>query len=158
MTGQLAVVNAGAWGTALAVMLARAGHDVRLWCRRPELADEMRRAGQNAAYLPGVRLPPQVRPTARLDEALESAEALVLAPISRAMRETARAVAPFVRPDTPVLHASKGLELSTLRCLSEVLAEELGRPPSRVAVLSGPNLARDVARGLPTAAVVACAE
>jgi glycerol-3-phosphate dehydrogenase (NAD(P)+) len=153
---QVAVVNAGAWGTALAVMLARAGHQVHLWCRRAELASDIRRTRENAAYLPGVELPPQVRPTARLDEALDGTQAIILAPISRAVRETAGALAAFVDASTPVLHASKGLELSSLRRLSEVIADELDRSPADVAVLSGPNLAQDVARGLPAAAVVAC--
>jgi glycerol-3-phosphate dehydrogenase (NAD(P)+) len=139
-------------------MLARAGHEVRLWCRRSELAHEIRQTRLNAAYLPGVELPPEVLPTARLDEALDSSGALLLAPISRAMRETARALAPFVTSSTPVLHASKGLELSSLRRLSEVIADELGRSPTNVGVLSGPNLAADVARGLPAAAVVACGD
>jgi glycerol-3-phosphate dehydrogenase (NAD(P)+) len=158
MADQVAVVNAGAWGTTLAIMLARAGHEVRLWCRRSELAHEIRQTRLNAAYLPGVELPPEVLPTARLDEALDSSGALLLAPISRAMRETARALAPFVTSSTPVLHASKGLELSSLRRLSEVIADELGRSPTNVGVLSGPNLAADVARGLPAAAVVACGD
>jgi glycerol-3-phosphate dehydrogenase (NAD(P)+) len=158
MAGHLAVVNAGAWGTALAVVLARAGHHVRLWCRRPELAEEIRQTGENSLYLPGIRLPERVRPTAALDDALGSAEAVVLVPISRAVRETAHAVAPFVKPTTRVLHATKGLEPTTWQRLSEVIAEELGRSSSQVAVLSGPNLAQDVARGLPAAAVVACAD
>ena len=158
MAGHLAVVNAGAWGTALAVVLARAGREVRLWCRRRELADEIRQTSHNAVYLPGVRLPDGAWPTASLHEAVEHAEAVVLVPISRAMRETAHAVAPFVGPTTPVLHASKGLELTTLRRLSEVIADELQRPPDQVAALSGPTLAEDVARGLPSAAVVACPE
>jgi glycerol-3-phosphate dehydrogenase (NAD(P)+) len=158
MADQVAVVNAGAWGTTLAIMLARAGHQVRLWCRRADLADEMRQTRHNAAYVPGVELPPEILPTARLEEALDSAAALLLAPISRAMRDTAIAVAPFVSSTMPVLHASKGLELGSLSRLSEVIADELGRSPANVAVLSGPNLAENVARGLPAAAVVACGD
>jgi glycerol-3-phosphate dehydrogenase (NAD(P)+) len=157
MAGHVAVVNAGAWGTALAVLLARADYQVRLWCRRAELADEIRHTHHNSAYLPGLELPPGIMPTASPEEALDSAEALLLAPISRATRDTARLLAPLVRPATPVLHASKGLELSSHSRLSEVIAEELNRSPSEIAVLSGPNLAQDVARGLPAAAVVACA-
>ena len=157
MAGQLAVVNAGAWGTALAVLLARADFEVRLWCRRAELADEIRQTRENRDYLPGVQLPARVQPAAGLYEVLDGSQAVILAPISRAVRETARSLAPFVTSSAPVLHASKGLELSSLRRLSEVIADELNRSASEIAVLSGPNLAQDVARGLPAAAVVACA-
>lgn len=158
MGGHLAVINAGGWGTALAVVLARSGHDVRLWCRRAELADELDRARENHAYLPGVGLPPAVRPTASIEVALEGAAAALLVPISGGMRETARLVAPHWRDGRPVLHASKGFELPSLRRLSEVIADELALEPGRVAVLSGPTHAEEVARGVPTAAVVACGD
>jgi glycerol-3-phosphate dehydrogenase (NAD(P)+) len=90
-----------------------------------------------------------------MDAALEEASAVLLAPISRAMRETTRLLAASVPPDVPVLHATKGLELPSLKRLSEVIAEELGRPDA-VAVLSGPTHAEEVGRGVPTAAVIAC--
>ena len=158
MAGHLAVVNAGGWGTALAIRLARAGHAVRLWCRRPALADELTRSRENRDYLAGVALPDQILPTASIIEAVDGAAALLLVPISRAMRETARLVAPHWRTAAPVLHASKGLELPSLRRLSEVIADELAMPAARVAVLSGPTHAEEVARGVPTAAVIACGD
>ena len=156
MAGHVAVVNAGGWGTALAVLLGTAGRRVRLWCRRAALADEIARCRENAAYLPGVAIPECVLATASLEDTVAGADAIVMVPISRAVREIARAAAPFVASGTPVLHASKGLELSTLKRISQVIGEELSS--DRVAALSGPTHAEEVGRGLPTAAVVACAD
>ena len=156
MSGRLAVVNAGGWGTALAVLLGTAGYQVRLWCRRATLAQEIAVRRENAIYLPGVEVPSGVHATSSLSDALAGAEAVILVPISRAARETARQVAPFLDGEVPVMHASKGLEYPSLSRLSELIAQELGRDPSRVAALSGPTHAEEVGRGLPTAAVVAC--
>ena len=152
MSGHLAVVNAGGWGTALAVLVANAGQEVRLWCRREALAAEINRDRENRTYLPGVRIPPSVYATASPAETVAGAEALILVPISRAARETARQVVAHLTPGTPVLHASKGLELHSLKRLSQVFGEELG---TTVAVLSGPTHAEEVGLGLPAAAVVA---
>lgn len=153
MPSRLAVINAGGWGTALAVLLGNAGHDVRLWCRRTELAAEIEATGENRTYLPGVAIPPQVWPSSSMEAVLSGTHAVVLAPISKAMRETAREVGRFIADDVPALHVSKGLELPSLLRLSEVIAQEL--PGHRVAVLSGPTHAEEVGRGQPTAAVVA---
>ncbi len=153
----MAVVNAGAWGTALATLLASSGQEVRLWCRRAELAEQIAVRRENAVYLPGVSVPPAVRPTTSPADAVEGARAVILAPISRAMRETARLVAPYVDARAVVLHAAKGFEHASLLRLSEVVQDELGGAfDERVAALSGPTHAEEVARGLPTAAVVAC--
>jgi glycerol-3-phosphate dehydrogenase (NAD(P)+) len=154
MPEHLAVINAGGWGTALAVVLGNAGHQVRLWCRRAELASEIEATSENRQYLPGVTVPPPVLPTASLEDAVAGAAAVILVPISRAARETARNVAPFLRAGTPVLHASKGLEVPSLRRLTQVIGEELAS--ESVGVLSGPTHAEEVGRGLPAAAVVAC--
>ena len=158
MAGHLAVINAGAWGTALAMLLGRAGHDVRLWCRRTELVDEIVATRCNHVYLPGVDIPDRVVPTAALEEALVGARAVLLVTISRAVRDVVRAAAPFIPRDTPIMHATKGLDTGTLRRLSEVIAAETGQDHARVAVLAGPTHAEEVARGMPTAAVVACGE
>ncbi|HEV7664510.1 MAG TPA: NAD(P)H-dependent glycerol-3-phosphate dehydrogenase, partial [Chloroflexota bacterium] len=158
MPGHLAIVNAGGWGTALAVLLAKSDRDVRLWCRRSELASEIARSHENRVYLPGVSIPPSVYPTASIAEAVDGAAAVLVVPISRAMRDTARLIAPHVGPRTPILHATKGLEYPSLARLSEVVASELQTEPSRIAVLSGPTHAEEVGRGLPTAAVVACGD
>jgi glycerol-3-phosphate dehydrogenase (NAD(P)+) len=154
MPEHLAVINAGGWGTALAVLLGNAGHQVRLWCRRAELASEIEATSENRQYLPGVTVPPPVLPTASLEDAVVDARAIILVPISRAARETARSVAPFLRAGTPVLHASKGLELPSLHRLTEVIGQEV--MSGCVAVLSGPTHAEEVGRGLPAAAVAAC--
>ena len=155
MPGHVAVINAGGWGTALAVLLGRAGHPVRLWCRREELATEIASTRENHVYLPAVTIPSAVEPTASLERALDGARGVLLVPISRAARETARSVAPYLDMRVPVAHATKGLEYPSLRRLSEVVAEELGREPSQVAALSGPTHAEEVGQGLPTAAVIA---
>jgi glycerol-3-phosphate dehydrogenase (NAD(P)+) len=158
MSGHLAVVNAGGWGTALAVLLGNANHEVRLWCRRSALADEILRTRENQVYLPGVGIPSAVRPSADIEDVVSGASAVVLVPISRAMRDVARLAAPYVGAGVPVLHAAKGFELSSLKRLSEVVAEEVGVEPDRVAALSGPTHAEEIGRGLPGAAVVACGE
>lgn len=154
---RVAVLNAGGWGTALATLLANAGQEVSLWCRRPELADQIVATGENKDYLPGVSVPPNVLVTARMEAALVGAELVILAPISRALRETIRAAAPFIAPSTLLLQAAKGFEGGTLMSLTHVVRDEL--PPemhAQVAALSGPNHAEEVARGFPSAAVVAC--
>jgi glycerol-3-phosphate dehydrogenase (NAD(P)+) len=156
MPAHFAVVNAGGWGTALSVLLANAGHHVRLWCRRAELADEITQGHENRVYLPGVTVPAAVQTTSSMAEAIAGASAVILVPISRSMRDTARQVAPYVTPDTAVLHASKGLEFPSLSRLSEVVADELGLDAGRVAALSGPTHAEEVGRGMPSAAVVGC--
>jgi glycerol-3-phosphate dehydrogenase (NAD(P)+) len=155
MSGHVAVVNAGGWGTALAVLLGSTGHAVRLWCRRAALAEEIDVERENPAYLPGVRVPPSVRPSGSIEEVVAGASAVILVPISRAARDTARLVAPYLGPDVPVVHAAKGLELGSLKRLSEAIGEELSRP---IAALSGPTHAEEVGRGLPAAAVVACTD
>src|SRR5437660_6622182 len=126
MAGHLAVVNAGGWGTALAVVLGNAGHDVRLWCRRAELADDIARSRENQVYLPGVPVPPSVQPSTAIEDVVSGARAVLLVPISRAMREVARLVAPHLGPEMPVLHAAKGLEFPSLNRLSDVVSQELG--------------------------------
>lgn len=154
------MVNAGGWGTALAVILASYGRSVRLWCRRPELADEIVARGENRAYLPGVAVPPGVEVSADLEEVVAGAEAVILAPISRAFRGVVEEVARLIEPRRPlVLHASKGFAHPGLERLSVVAEQAFGEPyRGRVAVLSGPTHAEEVARGLPTAAVVACSD
>src|SRR6266536_290519 len=156
---RVAVLNAGGWGTALAVVLARNRHRVRLWARRPEQAARLSAERSNDTYLAGVALPESVRPTADLAEALDGCEAAVLVPISAGLRDLARRVAPLLPDDAAVVHGTKGLEQGTLLRLSEVIETEL-RPGhrGRVAALSGPTHAEEVGCGIPTAAVVASAD
>ena len=153
------MLNAGGWGTALAALLARGGHHVRLWARRPELAESLGHARENAAYLPGVRLPDTVTATADLDEAVSGCEVATMVPISAGVRALARRVASVLPTEALVLHGTKGFEPSTLLRASQVIESELrSAHRGRVAALSGPTHAEEVGRGIPTAAVVACAD
>ncbi len=149
---QIAVVGAGAWGTALANLAARAGAHVTLWARDPAHAAEMAATGVNARRLPGVPLAPTVMPTADL-AAVATADILLLAVPTQALRSAAVALAPFVRPRAPIIICAKGIERGTGLFPSQVLAEIL--PDNPPAVLSGPSFAADVAKGLPTAVTLA---
>lgn len=154
-----AVIGAGGWGTALATLLVNAGHRVRLWVRRPELCQQLNQKRENQPYLPGVSLPEQLVYRTSLAEAIEEAELLVLAVPSHAMRTVARTLAPSL-PETPLLvSATKGIEENSLLTMTAILREELPSPlHSRIAVLSGPSFASEVARGLPTAVTIAAEE
>jgi glycerol-3-phosphate dehydrogenase (NAD(P)+) len=150
---RVGVVGAGAWGTALALVAARAGAEVRLWARRPEAARALAATGENAAHLPGIPLHASIRPTADLAD-LAGSGCLVLAVPAQHLRGTAAALAPHVAPGTPAAIAAKGVERGTLATMSAVVAETL--PAAVPAVLSGPTFAAEVARGLPTAITLAC--
>jgi glycerol-3-phosphate dehydrogenase (NAD(P)+) len=148
-----AVLGAGSWGTALAVHLANAGHQVTLWGRDRALVDTMVASRVNGAYLPGVTLPQSVSPTISLTEALANARFVVVAVPSHGLRDVVREAASHVPPRAILVSATKGIENTTLMRMSEVLAAELaGRA---VVVLSGPSFASEVARGCPTALVAA---
>ncbi|AOQ24050.1 Glycerol-3-phosphate dehydrogenase [Moorella thermoacetica] len=155
MKESIAVLGAGSWGTALAVLLAHKGFRVNLWARRPELATALRETGENKTYLPGVRLTGTIIPTADLPAAVKGAGLVVLSVPSHAVRSTARLLKPFLPKGTVVVNTAKGLELETKKRLSQVLVEE---GLDRVAVLSGPSHAEEVGRGLPTTVVVAAAD
>lgn len=155
---QVAVVGAGGWGTALAVMLARAGRRVTLWARRPQHAARLAAQRVNEPYLPGIPIPAGVRVSADLEEAAQAPFILLAVP-SQAVRATWRALAPHLGVGHTVAIAAKGLEIGTGLRLSQVIASEPGPlPPSRIAVLSGPNHAEEVGRGLPTTSVVAASD
>lgn len=151
-SGTVAVVGGGSWGTALALYLARLGIAPRLWVREPELAELIRIKRENSWYLPGISLP-QVHPTPMLAQALDGADIVLLVVPSHAFALVAEAARPWLRPEVPLLSATKGLDPVGARRMSEILAEI--SPASPVAVLSGPTFAREVALGRPTAAVVA---
>ena len=128
MAFEVAVLGAGAWGTALGAVLAERGGPVALWGQRRELCDAVERARENVRYLPGVRLPDRLRCTHDLGAALEGAKWVVFAVPSHAMRAVAREASPHVRAGAPVcVSATKGIETGTLRFMNEVLAEELPR-------------------------------
>ncbi len=152
-----AVVGTGAWGTTLALLLARSG-PVTLVARDPEVARAIRADGENRRHLPGVPLPSAVEVTADEGRLSAARELVVMAVPSAHMRAIAIGVASMLRPEAVVLSVAKGLEARSLARMTEVLVTELPVPPGRLAVLSGPNLAPEVARGLPAAAVVAAAD
>jgi glycerol-3-phosphate dehydrogenase (NAD(P)+) len=160
VTGRrLAVVGAGAWGTALAVQAARAGFAPRLWVFEPELLEILRASAENPWYLPGVPLPETIEPLGEIAAVVRGADTVVIAVPSHVFRGVARAMTPHLAPDACVLSATKGIEETRLARMSEILAEVL--PPalgSRVAVLSGPTFAQEVGQGRPTAAVLASSD
>jgi glycerol-3-phosphate dehydrogenase (NAD(P)+) len=151
---RVAVLNAGGWGTALAVSLAGRGHDVTLWARRDEQARNILAHRENRAYLPGVLIPETVAVTSELEQALAAPDLVLAVPISRYMPHLAARIATLLPSGTPVIHGTKGLDATTLKRPSEILHEALaGRSP--VGMLSGPTHAEEVGRGIPTAAVIA---
>ncbi len=153
-TNTITILGAGSWGTALAIHLARVGHDVRLWARDPELVELMQRVRTNPRYLPDVPLPARVAPVQRHQTALDGADVVLFAVPSHGLRAVARAVAPAIPSRAVLVSATKGLETDSLHRMSRVLEDEAGagRP---VVVLSGPSFASEVARALPTAVLAA---
>jgi len=149
------VVGAGGFGTCLATLLARrAGAEVRLWCRNPEYAQTLANSRENGKYLPGVKVPLNVWVTSSLADAVAGAPVVVAAVPSQAMRETATAFAPHLGKGALVLSVAKGIEHDTFLRMSQVLQDVLG-PHVPVASLSGPNFAEEIARGMPSASVIA---
>jgi len=150
---RVAVVGSGAWGTTLAIGVARS-EAVTLLCQSPETAARLRDERRNERRLPGIDLPPRVQPTAD-PGALADAELVIVAVPSAHLRETMTRLAPAIPPSADVLSVVKGLEVGTLLRMTEVIADAGGVDPRRIAALSGPNLALEIARGLPASAVVA---
>ncbi|WP_437687546.1 NAD(P)H-dependent glycerol-3-phosphate dehydrogenase [Sorangium sp. So ce176] len=152
----VAVIGAGAWGTALAKLVADKGNPTALWAHQGELADRIGAERQNHRYLPGVELPASLRATSDLEDALRGVElALVVVP-SHALREVVREAGPHIPRGALVCSATKGIENDSLMLMSEVLVDELGREAEpRLTYLSGPSFAREVAAGQPTTVVVA---
>lgn len=151
---RVAVVGAGAWGTTIAALIARV-EPVTLVCHSPETAAEIETTRRNERRLPDIELPPGIRATADIAEIAGASELVIFAVPSRHLRETAAAAAPHVAPTADVLSVVKGLENGTFLRMTQVIAEAAGMAPARVAALSGPNLAMEIARGLPASAVVA---
>ena len=150
---RIAVIGAGAWGTALALSLSRQQrHDITLWAHSPEHAAEMQRTHENRRYLPGYRLPDTIRITSSLGEAVESGTTILSVTPSVNLPETFAAIAPSLTPQHVFISASKGIEDGTHRLMSEVVA---AHSTVRFAALGGPSFAKEVAAGLPTAAVLA---
>ena len=149
----VAVLGDGGWATALALLLHGYGHQVRLWSAFPLYAEELRRRQENVKFLPGVELPTDLRITTSERETVNGVELALIAIPTRYLRQVLRRFRPVVATDVPIVSGTKGLELRTLRRPSEVALEVLGS--RRVAVLSGPSHAEEVARGLPASVVAA---
>jgi glycerol-3-phosphate dehydrogenase (NAD(P)+) len=153
-----AVLGAGSWGTTFAKVLADAGCDVGLHARRAELAKSITEDGENRDYLPGVRLPAGVHATADAGEALLGADIVVLAVPSQSLRANLTEWSALLPGDATLLSLMKGIELGTTKRMSEVICELTGAGSDRVAVLSGPNLAREIAEEQPAATVIGCTD
>jgi glycerol-3-phosphate dehydrogenase (NAD(P)+) len=151
-----AVLGAGSWGTTFAKVLADAGCRVTLLARRAELAATICTERENTDYLPGIRLPDAVLATADPEEALGGADIVVLAVPSQSLRDNLARWTPLLPPDSTLLSLMKGVELGTTKRMSEVICDVSGAAPERVAALSGPNLAREIAEEQPAATVIAC--
>jgi glycerol-3-phosphate dehydrogenase (NAD(P)+) len=153
-----AVMGAGSWGTTFAQVLCDAGTPAVLWARRPELAGQINDTRENLAYLPGIILPDALRATADPAEALDGADLVVLAVPAQSLRENLAAWAPQVPPGALLVSLMKGIERETCCRMSEVIGQVAGAPADRIAVVSGPNLAREIARREHAATVVACTD
>jgi glycerol-3-phosphate dehydrogenase (NAD(P)+) len=153
-----AVLGTGSWGTAFAAVLADAGTETVLWARRPELAEAVRTTHENTDYLPGVRLPDSLTATHDPEEALRGSDFVVLAIPSQTLRDNLADWASLVPRDAVLVSLMKGIELGTTKRMSEVIAEVADVPYDRIAVVSGPNLAREIASKQPAATVVACSD
>jgi glycerol-3-phosphate dehydrogenase (NAD(P)+) len=154
----VAVLGAGSWGTAFAKVLADAGRDVVVWARRESVATAIRDTGTNPGYLPGARLPERVTATSDAGKAMAGAGIVVLAVPSQTVRGNLADWRMFLEPDCTLVSLMKGIELGTTKRMSEVVVETAGVPPERVVVVSGPNLAPEIAAGQPAATVVACTD
>jgi len=151
---RVAVLGAGSWGTTFAKVLADGGSSVALWARRPELAREISQSKRNSDYLPGINLPRSLWASSRLPEVLDGAEQVYLSVPSQSLRENLRIVRELIPTDAIIVSLMKGVEKSTGARMSEVIRAELGLDGNRIAVASGPNLALEIAKEQPTAAVV----
>jgi glycerol-3-phosphate dehydrogenase (NAD(P)+) len=151
----IGIVGAGAWGTALGQTMRLAGRPALIWAREPEVVAEIGASHANSAFLPGVALDPALRATANLADVAACDVVLMVAPAQHA-RTVAMQLVPHLAAGKPVAICAKGLEQATGKLLGEAMAEAL--PQAALAVLSGPSFAADVARGLPTALTLACAD
>ena len=150
-----AVIGAGAWGTALAWLLAKKGEAVRLWAYEPEVVAQVNEARENSRYLPGIALPPTLKASASVTEVLEGVGALIFVVPSHVAAGVIAQIAPHLPAGIPIVSATKGLEEKRARPISTVMEELLPIPPGSVFALSGPSFAAEVCRDLPTAVVLA---
>lgn len=152
----VAVMGAGSWGTTMAKVFAEAGNTVRLWARRAEQAEAIQQSRDNADYLPGITLPESITATASAADALAGADIVVLAVPSQTVRANLLGWRELLPADATFVSLAKGVERETNLRMSQVIAAAAGVPAERVAVLSGPNLAKEIAACQPAATVIAC--
>ncbi len=152
------VFGTGSWGTAFAIVLADAGCEVTLWGRRQEVVDAINTGRTNPDYFPGVELPSNLRATTDPAEAAAGADFTVLAVPSQTLRDNLAAWTPLLAPETVLVSLMKGIELGTAKRMSEVIEEVAKVPAERIAVVTGPNLAAEIAARQPAASVVACVD
>ena len=151
----IGVIGSGAWGTTLALLLAKKGLHTTLWEHHAERAQEMLQQRENKFFLPGFRFPDQLYVTSDIAEATRQKDLLVLVTPSQRLRDNLRLLAPHLDQSTLLVSASKGIEVGTLKRMTQIIIDELPAAQTRIAALSGPNIAHEVAEGKPTAAVVA---
>jgi len=153
---KVCIIGTTSWGTTLGVMLARRHVDIALWARTGEEARSLARDGENTVRLPGISFPESLKPTDDLEQALSDSSLVIIAVPSQEMRNNAGLLRGRVAIDTPVLSAAKGFEKDSAKRMTQVISEELGQEDGvQVGVLSGPNLSKEIALGLPAATVVA---
>jgi glycerol-3-phosphate dehydrogenase (NAD(P)+) len=156
MNTKIAVIGAGAWGTALAMLLADKGHDVTLWMYEKDLAEETSRTRENRVYLPGFTLPASLKITSSLEAAVKSMPVILSVVPSHTVRAVTKQLAPFLAKDAIIISASKGIEIETLMPLSEVFKDILPQQHHKnLCFLSGPSFAKEVAQKMPTAVALA---
>lgn len=155
---RVAVLPAGSWGTAYAKVMADAGCEVVLWARRPEVARAINERHINHEYMAGIVLPSRVTATTNAAAALDGVDAVVLAVPSQTLRANLAAWKDLIPAGATLVSLAKGVELGTVKRMSEVIVEVLGAPLDHVAVVSGPNLAREIAAEEPSATVIACSD
>ena len=153
-----AVLGAGSWGTVFAKVLADAGGDVTMWGRRPDVVDAINETRRNPDYLPDCPLPERLRATTDVAEALDGASYVVLAVPAQTLRANLSEWRPLISGESVLVSLMKGIEVGTCKRMSEVIREVADVPEERVAVVSGPNLAKEIALEQPSAAVVACTD
>lgn len=155
---RIAVIGAGSWGTALAMVLARrGGHNITIWSHTPQVADAIRQTHENRFYLPGLKIPEAVQATTRLEEAVVEAEILILAVPSEHLRSVCQNMAPLLTGNQIIVNAAKGIEDGTYLRMTQVIAEVLAGAGKNLpcGVLSGPSFAQEVGAGSPTAITIA---
>jgi glycerol-3-phosphate dehydrogenase (NAD(P)+) len=153
-----AVLGAGSWGTTFAQVLCDAGTPATVWARQADVASAVTEIHENPRYLPGIKLPPTLTATTDVGAALDGADLVVLAVPAQTLRENLTAWAPLMPDQSLLVSLLKGIELGTRKRMSEVIREVLDVPESRIAVVSGPNLAREIAERQFAASVVACSD